>query len=136
MYVCIRVLTIIYYRFLGCFVLLFVMYLITCDSLSLFSFDQAFAFVWMFERLNVWMLECLNAWMFECLKMCRRVKCLFVFLLKFALLLCSFLICLYVNMYAWLHVSLFAITFYIPIFFVSLLTRLHVISYVWVFVCL
>lgn len=68
--------------------------------------------------------------MFECLKMCRRDKSLFVFLLKFALLLCSFFICLYVNMYAWLHVSLFTITFYIPVFFVSLLTRLHVISYV------
>lgn len=55
--------------------------------------------------------------MFECLKMCRRDKSLFVFLLKFALLLCSFFICLYVNMYAGLHVSLFTITFYIPVFF-------------------
>lgn len=50
--------------------------------------------------------------------------------LKFALLLCSFFICLYVNMYAWLHVSLFTTTFLHPVFFVSLLTRLHVISYV------
>lgn len=51
--------------------------------------------------------------------------------LKFALLLSSFFICLYVNMYAWFHVSLFTITFlHSCFFFVSLLTRLHVISYV------
>lgn len=47
----------LYYRALGCFVLLFVMYLITWDSLFLFSFDQAFAFVWIFESMYAWMLE-------------------------------------------------------------------------------
>lgn len=51
--------------------------------------------------------------------------------LKFALLLCSFFICLYVNMYAWFHVFFVYNHFFtLLFFFVSLLTRLHVISYV------
>mgnify|MGYP001705422878 CR=1 FL=1 len=71
MYVCIRVFTIIYYRVLGCFVLLFVMYFITWDSLFLSSFDLNL-FVCMFGRLIV----CV----FECLETCRCIKCPYVFL--------------------------------------------------------
>ena len=53
MYVCIRAFTIIYYRVLGCFILLFVMYFIACDSLFLSSFDLT--------------LFCLYVWTFDCL---------------------------------------------------------------------
>lgn len=59
MYVCIRVFTIIYYWVLGCFILLFVMYFITLDSLFLFSFDHTF-FVCMFGRLIVCVFEYLK----------------------------------------------------------------------------
>ena len=90
MYVCKRVFTIIYYRVLGCFVLLFVMYFITWDSLFLSSFDFTY-FVCMFGRLIV----CV----FGCLKTYRRIKCP----------LC--LLDLFVNLHVWLHVSLFSITF-------------------------
>lgn len=45
-------------------------------------------------------------------------------------------VCLYVNMYDWLHVSLFSITFLHSCVFVSLLTRLYVTLHVWVFDCL
>lgn len=112
MYVCIRVFTIIYYRVLGCFVLLFVMYFITWDSLFLSSFDLNL-FVCMFGRL----IACV----FECLKTCRRIKCP----------LC--LLNLFVNLYVWLRVSLFSVTFYIPVLSVSLHTWIHVTLYVWLF---
>ena len=112
MFVCIRVFAIVYYRVLGCFVLLFVMYFITCDSLFLFSFDHTF-FVCTFGRLIV----CV----FECLKTCRRIK--------FALCLLN----LFVNLCVWLHVSLFSIHIYISVLSVSLLTWIHVTLYVWLF---
>ena len=112
MYVCKRVFTIIYYRVLGCFVLLFVMYFITWDSLFLSSFDFTY-FVCMFGRLIV----CV----FGCLKTYRRIKCP----------LC--LLDLFVNLHVWLHVSLFSITFYNPVLSVRLHTWIHVTLYVWLF---
>ena len=112
MYVCIPVFAIVYYRVLGCFVLLFVMYFITWNSLFLSSFDLTF-FVCTFGLLIV----CV----FECLKICRCVKCP----------LCLFN--LFVNLYVWLRVSLFSVTFYIPVFYVSLHTWIHVTLYVWLF---
>ncbi len=103
MYVCIRVFTIIYYWVLGCFILLFVMYFITFDSLFLFSFDHTFClYVWTFGRLIV----CV----FEYLKLAGVSNVLISFFYVF------------VNMYVWLHVPLFSITFYIPVLSVSLLT--------------
>ena len=112
MYVCIHVFAIVYYRVLGYFVLLFVMYFITWNSLFLSSFDFIF-FVCTFGLLIV----CV----FECLKTCRRIKCP----------LC--LLNLFVNLYVWLRVSLFSVTFYIPVFYVSLHTWIHVTLYVWLF---
>jgi len=67
------------------------MYFITCDSLFLSSFDLTFLFVCLFGRLVVCVLECL--------KTCRRIK--------FPLCLLN----LFVNLYVWLHVSLFSITY-------------------------
>ena len=112
MYVCRHVFAIVYYRVLGCFVLLFVMYFITWNSLFLSSFDLTF-FVCTFGLLFV----CV----FECLKICRCVKCP----------LC--LLNLFVNLYVWLRVSLFSVTFYIPVLSVSLHTWIHVTLYVWLF---
>lgn len=112
MYVCRHVFAIVYYRVLGCFVLPFVMYFITWNSLFLSSFDFIF-FVCTFGLLIV----CV----FECLKTCRRIKCP----------LC--LLNLFVNLYVWLRVSLFSVTFYIPVLSVSLHTWIHVTLYVWLF---
>ena len=112
MYVCIHVFAIVYYRVLGYFVLLFVMYFITWNSLFLSSFDFIF-FVCTFGLLIV----CV----FECLKTCRRIKCP----------LC--LLNMFVNLHVWLHVSLFSVIFYIPVFSVSLHTWIHVTLYVWLF---
>ena len=112
MYVCIPVFAIVYYRVLGCFVLLFVMYFITWNSWFLSNFDLTF-FVCTFGLLIV----CV----FECLKICRCVKCP----------LC--LLNMLVNLYVWLRFSLFSVTFYIPVFYVSLHTWIHVTLYVWLF---
>ena len=112
MYVCIHVFAIVYYRVLGCFVLLFVMYFITWNSLFLSSFDLTF-FVCTFGLLIV----CV----FESLKTCRRIKCPL------------WLLNLFVNLYVWLRVSLYSVTFYIPVFYVSLHTWIHVTLYVWLF---
>lgn len=102
MYVCIHVFTIVYYRVLGCFVLLFVMYFITWNSLFLSSFDFIY-FVCTFGLLIV----CV----FECLKTCRCIKCP----------LC--LLNLFVNLYVWLCVSLFSVTFFTFLF--SMLACIH-----------
>ena len=112
MYVCIGVFTIIYYRVLGWFVLLIVMYFMTWDSLFFLVLIFLF-FVCTFGRLIVCM--------FECLKTCR--------LIKFPLCLLN----LFVNLCVWLHVSLFSIHIYISVLSVSLLTWIHVTLYVWLF---
>ena len=128
MYVCIHVFAIVYYRVLGCFVLLFVMYFITWNSLFLSSFDLFFClYVWTFDCLCVWKFENLQAYQmsfmsfkFVCKLVC-LITCFFVFC-NFFTFLFYWILCMLENKIVWKNVSLkVRISFLVFLWVVNLL---------------